>query len=64
DEVLWAERIANRDIRPFNIHHFTDFERLKAFYGTMHLTPDDDELLVDTIHPLEHSLKRISDWIS
>jgi adenylate kinase family enzyme len=63
DEIMWAERIAQRDERPYNIHHFTDFERLKEFYGTMHLTPEPDELLVDTVHPIEASIKKIEDFI-
>lgn len=63
DEIVWAERISNREERPYNIHHFTDFERLKDFYGTMHLTPETDELLIDTIHPIETSMQKIEAFI-
>ncbi len=64
DEVEWAKRIAERDERPFSIHHFTDFERLKDFYGIMHLTPESGELLIDTVHPIETSIEKIEHFIT
>jgi adenylate kinase family enzyme len=64
DETIWAARIAAREERPFNIHHFTDFARLKEFYGTMQLTPERDELLIDTIKPVGESLEKINAFIS
>ena len=63
DEMVWAKRISERDERPFNIHHFTDFERLRAFYGTVQLTPEVDELLIDTVHPIEDSIRKIEEFI-
>jgi adenylate kinase family enzyme len=64
NESLWAERISNRGERPHNIHHFTSFEKLKNYYGTMHLSPEAGELVIDTVQPIESSLEKIRAYIA
>jgi predicted kinase len=64
DETMWAQRIAAREERPFSIHHFTSFEKIEKHYGSMHLTPEADELLVDTVHPIAASLAYINQHIT
>jgi|GEM_PF-5498263 len=51
DEFLWAERFNVRANNPKPNQLLTNFEKMKEYYRTMQLKPEENKLLIDTINP-------------
>ena len=64
DEKLWSERLKKRAKKPRPNQKITDFESFQKLYGTMHLIPEKEELLVDTTNSIDICLKQIIDFIN
>jgi len=63
NEEVWAQRFKERAKNPAPNQLITNFEEFKKLYGTMHLTPEADELFVDTINSLESILAQVNAFI-
>lgn len=64
DEKVWAKRFEERTKNPTPNQLLTDFESFKKLYGTMHLTPEADELFIDTVNSIESNLAQITIFTS
>lgn len=64
DERLWAQRLEERAINPAPNQLITNFQSFQKFYGTMQLTPEVGELLVDNVGSIEDVLPQIIRFIS
>ncbi len=56
DEKVWAERFNKRALNPTPNQTITDFEELRKHYGTMQLSPEAGEIVIDTIMPVDEIL--------
>lgn len=63
NEAIWAERFNQRQLNPLPNQLITDFQKLKQHYGDLRIEPMPDELVVDTVEPLETILERITSYI-
>ncbi len=59
DEKLWAERLDKRSENPTPNQLITSFEGFKKYYGTMHIEPEQDELVVDTVKSVEEIIQEV-----
>ncbi len=62
DEKVWAQRLDERAKNPAPNQLITDFDSFKKLYGTMHLSPEADELCVDTVRSVEDIVANIVEF--
>jgi hypothetical protein len=64
DEKLWARRLEARAKNPTPNQIITDFHSLRKLYGAMQITPEEDELSVDTVESIENILPKVVRFVS
>jgi len=64
DENVWATRFNKRAENPSPNQLITNFDKLKERYKEMQLTPDEDELLIDSIITLDENLNNILNFLN
>lgn len=64
NEALWAERFNVRASNPKPNQLLTNFEKMKEYYGAMQLTPELNELFIDTVNNQNTILEQIKTFIN
>ncbi len=62
DEKLWAERLDRRAENPTPNQLITSFEGFKKHYGTMYVEPEQGELVVDSVKPVEEIIQAVLEY--
>jgi hypothetical protein len=58
DEKIWAKRFNVRKLNPLPNQLITDFDELKDYYNDLSIEPFKDELIIDTIEPLDAIIQK------